>query len=62
MFVSHEGIVIVLSVKSKNFFLEEVYVIEYRNSLEMLHYSAKSGYFEFLQWISLDGSFGKRAA
>ena len=26
------------------------------------HYSAKSGYFEFLQRISLDGSFGKRAA
>ena len=26
------------------------------------HYSGKSGYFEYLQWISLDGSFGKRAA
>ena len=28
----------------------------------LLHYNANSGYFEFLQRVSLDGSFGKRAA
>ena len=32
------------------------------NLISFTLYSAKSGYFEYLQWISLDGSFGKRAA
>ena len=33
-----------------------------REILPKRHYSAKSGSFEFLQWNSMDGSFGKRAA